>query len=87
MKWSTKKTPAQENKDIAEAAIVSAGCLVFSIYGALIDNPVVIIVTWLVTGVIVYSSYKISNYRKRVEKYREGIFKIYELYGGNNENT
>lgn len=87
MKWSTKKSPAQENCDIMEAAIVSAGWLVFNIYGALIDNPVVIIVTWLVTGVIVYSSYKISEYRKRVEKYREGIFKIYELYGGNNENT
>ena len=87
MKWSTKKSPAQENVDIMEAATVSAGCLVFSIYGALIDNPFVIIVTWLVTGVIVYSSYKISEYKKRVEKYREGIFKINDLYGGNNENT
>lgn len=80
MKWSTKKTPAQENKDIAEAAIVSAGCLVFSIYGALIDNPVVIIVTWLVTGVIVYSSYKISEYKKRVEKYRRGLLELTDMY-------
>lgn len=87
MKWSTKKTPAQENVDIMEAAIVSAGWLVFSIYGVIIENPVVILTTWLVTGVIVYSSYKISEYRKRVEKYREGIFKINDLYGGNNENT
>ncbi len=80
MKWSTKKSPAQENVDIMEAAIVSAGWLVFSIYGAVIDSPVVILTTWLVTGVIVYSSYKISEYRKRVEKYRRGLLELADMY-------
>lgn len=80
MKWSTKKSPAQENCDIMEAAIVSAGWLVFSIYGAIIDSPVVILTTWLVTGVIIYSSYKISEYRKRVEKYRRGLLELADMY-------
>lgn len=80
MKWSTKKSTAQENVDIMEAAIVSAGWLVFSVYGAVIDSPVVILTTWLVTGVIVYSSYKISEYRKRVEKYRRGLLELVDMY-------
>lgn len=80
MKWSTKKSTAQENVDIMEAAIVSAGWLVFSVYGAVIDSPVVILTTWLVTGVIVYSSYKISEYKKRVEKYRRGLLELADMY-------
>ena len=76
MKWSKKKSEKQEQVDIAEAAIVSAVFLVFLYYGIIKDSPFIIMVDILTTFVIVYSSYVISKYRTRLEKYREGLKEI-----------
>lgn len=76
MKWSRKKSEKQEQIDIIEAAVVSAAFLVFMYYGMITNSFAIVISDILITSIILYTSYVLSEYRKRLEKYREGIKKI-----------
>lgn len=75
-----KKTKKQIDNDIRDAAIFSAAVLCTLYYAAYVNNVAIMIVTIISAIAILYTSYLRSEDHKRVDKYREKISEIMDLF-------